>query len=179
MVFADDCLFCQIAQKKIPSSIVYEDENFIAFLDIHPANKGHTLVIPKNHVPDLNDLKEEVAKELFSTVQRIANGVQKATNADAFNIIQNNGTAAGQVVPHVHIHVIPRFEKDGLSLGVFRQGKYEGNEIVSIANSIKTKIPEKKIEKKIEEIKEEKKEEKPKKRSAQNTRFLRKEMEIA
>jgi histidine triad (HIT) family protein len=179
MVFVDDCIFCQIAQKKIPSSIVYEDENFIAFLDIRPANKGHTLVIPKNHVPDLKDLKEEVAKELFSTVQRVAHGVQKALNADAFNIIQNNGAAAGQLVPHVHIHIIPRFEKDGLSLGVFRQGKYEGNEIASIANSIKSKIPEKKIEKKIEIEESREKEEKPKQRSAQHIKAIRKEIEIA
>jgi histidine triad (HIT) family protein len=179
MVFVDDCIFCQIAQKKILSQIVYEDENFIAFLDIHPANKGHTLVIPKNHVTDLNELKEDVAKELFSIVQRVAHGVQKATNADAFNIIQNNGPAAGQIVPHVHIHVIPRFEKDGLSLGVFRQGKYEGNEIASIANAIKSKIPEKKVEEKIEKVEPVEKEEKPKKRSAQEVRHIRKEVEIA
>jgi histidine triad (HIT) family protein len=179
MVFVDDCIFCQIAQKKIPSQIVYEDENFIAFLDIHPANKGHTLVIPKNHVKDLNELKEDAAKELFSIVQRVAYAVQKATNANAFNIIQNNGPAAGQIVSHVHIHIIPRFEKDGLSLGVFRQGKYEGNEIASIANAIKSKIPEKKVEEKIEKVKPEEKEENPKKRSAQQVRHIRKEVEIA
>jgi histidine triad (HIT) family protein len=178
MAFVDDCIFCQIAQKKIPSSIVYEDENFVAFLDIRPANKGHVLVIPKKHIEDLLSLSEEQNKELFEVVHRVAQGIKKATNADALNIVQNNGAAAGQVIPHVHVHVIPRFEKDGLSLGVFRQGKYEGNEISAIKDAIKSKIPEKKIEKKVEEIKEVE-EEKPKKRSAQETRFIRKEIEIA
>jgi len=180
MVFVDDCIFCQIAQKKIQSNIVYEDENSLAFLDIHPANKGHTLVVPKNHIEDLLSLNEEQNKKLFAVVQRVAHGIKKAMNADALNIVQNNGPAAGQAIPHVHVHIIPRFEKDGLSLGVFRQGNYEGNEILAVKEAIKSKIPEKKIEKKIEEVEEiEEKEEKPKKRSAQHTRFIRKEIEIA
>lgn len=179
MPFVDDCIFCQISQKKIQSNIVYEDENFLAFLDIHPANKGHVLVITKNHVEDLLKLPEEQAKELFSVVQRVANGIKIATNSDALNIVQNNGAAAGQAIPHVHIHIIPRFEKDGLSLGVFRQGKYEGNEILAIRDLIKSKIPEKRMEKKVQEIDE--KEEKPKeqKRSAQHIRHIRREIEIA
>jgi len=179
MVFVDDCIFCQISQKKIPSSIVYEDENFVAFLDIRPANKGHVLVIPKKHIEDLLSLSEEQTKELFAVVQRVAQGIKKATDADALNIVQNNGTTAGQVIPHIHVHVIPRFEKDGLSLGTFRQGKYEGNEISVIKDAIKSKIPEKKLEKRIEETKEEIKEEKPKQRSAQHIRAIRKEIEIA
>lgn len=178
MVFVDDCIFCQIGQKKIPSHIVYEDENFMAFLDIHPANKGHTLVIPKNHISDFLSLNEEQTKEMFAVVQRVSHGVKKATNAGAFNLIQNNGPAAGQAIPHVHIHIIPRFEKDGLSLGVFRQGKYEGNEIAAMKDAIKSRIPEKKAERKIEKA-EEAKDEKSKKRSAQQTRYLRKEVEVA
>ena len=179
MVFVDECIFCQIAQKKIPSNTVYEDENFIAFLDIRPANKGHVLVIPKNHIEDLLSLSEEQSKELFEVVRKVAHGIKKGMNADALNIVQNNGAAAGQVVPHIHIHVIPRFEKDGLSLGTFRQGKYEGNEINAIKDAIKSKIPEKKIEEKAEpEPTKEVKEEKPK-RSAQHIRHIRKEIEIA
>jgi len=143
MAFVDDCLFCQIVQKKIQANIVYEDQNYIAILDIHPANKGHVLVIPKNHIDDFLKMDEEHTKELFSVVQRVANGVKKATNSDALNIVQNNGAAAGQAIPHVHVHIIPRFEKDGLSLGVFRQGKYEGNEMNQFRDSIKSKIPEK------------------------------------
>ena len=178
MTFVDDCIFCQIGQKKIPANIVYEDQNAVAFLDIHPANKGHALVIPKNHIEDLLALTEEQNKELFAVVQRVAEGIKKATNADALNIVQNNGAAAGQIIPHVHIHIIPRFEKDGLNLGAFRQGKYEGNEISAVRDAIKSKIPQKKIEEKVEEIKQVK-EEKPKQRSAQHIRAIRKEIEIA
>lgn len=180
MAFADDCIFCQIAAKKIPSSIVYEDEDFIAFLDIHPANKGHTLVVQKNHVDDFLKLREETVKEMFSIAQRVAYGVKKATNANAFNIVQNNGPAAGQAIPHVHMHIIPRFENDGLSLGVFRQGNYEGNEMNLMKNAIRSKIPSNREEKKIEKMKEpEEKEDKPKKKSAAHIRFIRKEIEIA
>ena len=177
MAYVDECIFCQIAQKKVQSSIVYEDDNFIAILDIHPANKGHTLVMPKNHIPELLSLNEEQNKEFFAVVQRVANGVRTAMNVEAFNLVQNNGPAAGQAIPHLHIHVIPRFEKDGLALGVFRQGKYEDNEISSVRDSIKSRIPEKKVERKIEQV-EEKKEE-PKKRSAQAIKSIKREIEIA
>lgn len=109
--------------------------------------------------------------------------MKRATNADALNVVQNNGPAAGQAIPHVHIHVIPRFEKDGLSLGVFRQGKYEGNEILAIRDAIKSKIPEKRTVRKIERIEEpeekEAKEEKPKKKSSQAAKYIKREIEIA
>jgi histidine triad (HIT) family protein len=177
MASADDCIFCQIVQKKIPSNIVYEDANFVAFLDIRPANKGHTLVVPKNHIADLFALSEEQVKELFATVRLVAQGIKRAIHSDAFNIIQNNGASAGQVIPHVHIHIIPRSENDGLNLGVFRQGKYEGNEISTIRDAIKAEIPEKQI-KEVEEPKEEKKVE-TKERSAEETASIRKEIEIA
>jgi len=180
MVFVDDCIFCNIAQKKIQSSVVYEDENNIAILDIHPANKGHTLVIPKSHVVDILSMGDEQTKDLFDAVRRVAHGVKRATNSDAFNIVENNGVSAGQAIPHVHIHIIPRFENDGLSLGVFRQGKYEGNEMLTMRDAIKAKVPEKKVERKEEKIEE--KIEKPKnaeKRSPHRTRSIRKEIDIA
>ena len=178
MAHSEECIFCKIARKQIPAHVVYEDENFIAFLDINPANKGHVLVIPKSHTDDFLKMDEGLAKELFSVVQRVANGVRKALNSDAMNIVQNNGTAAGQAIPHVHVHIIPRFENDGLALGVFRQGKYEGNEVNSVRESIKSKIPERKVAKTAEKV-EEVKEEKSKKRTSQQIRHIRKEIEIA
>lgn len=106
-----DCLFCKIISGEIPAKIVYEDDTSIAFLDINPCAEGHTVVIPKKHYAHFTDMKEQDAGNLFASVKNIAKAVEKATGADGSNIGLNNGKAAGQEVPHVHIHIIPR--KDG------------------------------------------------------------------
>ena len=111
-----ECLFCQIINGEKPSHKVYEDENTYAFLDINPRNKGHTLVIPKKHRETFLDLKEKEVTSLFQKVQKIAKAVKKATNAEGFNLLQNNEKAAGQIVDHVHIHVIPRYTEDNVEL---------------------------------------------------------------
>lgn len=108
-----ECVFCGIASGKIPSKKVYEDEKSLAFLDINPRNPGHTLVIPKKHYATILDMPEEEAKELFSVVRKIARAAQLGVNADGVSIAQSNGQAAGQVIPHVHFHVIPRFLNEG------------------------------------------------------------------
>lgn len=107
----DDCLFCKIISGEIPAKIVYEDDTSIAFLDIAPCTEGHTVVIPKKHYENFTDMNEKDAGNLFASVKKIASAVEKATGADGSNIGLNNGKAAGQEVPHVHIHIIPR--KDG------------------------------------------------------------------
>lgn len=109
-----DCIFCKIVNGSIPSQKVYEDSEFLAFLDIHPVNKGHLLVIPKEHHETIVDVPPELLSRLMLVVQQAAEAVRQVTHADGFNIVQNNYRAAGQEVPHIHFHIIPRFSDDGL-----------------------------------------------------------------
>ncbi|MFH1448283.1 MAG: HIT family protein [Candidatus Micrarchaeota archaeon] len=109
-----DCIFCKIVSKEIPSSVVYEDETALAFLDINPLSKGHTLVIPKKHYGSIHEASEEDMAELAKAVKKVAGAIKKTTGSDGINIIQNNGKAAEQLVPHMHFHIIPRFKDDGL-----------------------------------------------------------------
>jgi histidine triad (HIT) family protein len=104
------CIFCRIAQKQASASLVYEDEQLIAFLDIRPLNEGHTLVIPKVHYESIFDIPRELIEYLHGVTKQIALAVKKATNADGISIIQQNGKAAGQDIFHLHVHVIPRYE---------------------------------------------------------------------
>ncbi|MBL7017079.1 MAG: HIT family protein [Kiritimatiellales bacterium] len=106
-------IFEKIIAKEIPATIVYEDEDTLAFMDIGPIIKGHTLVIPKTCYDPVTETPDEVLTKLILVSKRIAAAQMKSLGADGINIIQNNGAAAGQEVPHVHIHVIPRFENDG------------------------------------------------------------------
>jgi len=109
----EDCIFCQIVAGEIPSHTVYEDEHVFAFLDVNPLAPGHTLVIPKGHHERLPDLPDGVADALYSTLHELIPAVEKAVDAPASNIGFNNGEASGQEVPHVHAHIIPRFDGDG------------------------------------------------------------------
>ncbi|MDD5110907.1 MAG: HIT family protein [Patescibacteria group bacterium] len=129
-----DCIFCKIIARKIPSDIVYEDDDVLAILDIAPINPGHTLVIPKRHVRDLLDVSPEAAAKVISVAQRIAPALLKVTGAPAFNCSINNGPASGQVVMHLHVHVIPRHPSDGLISWV--HGKYEPGESAALAQRI-------------------------------------------
>ena len=131
-----DCLFCNIVARKIPSSIVFEDKDFLAFLDIMPINKGHILIIPKKHYIDIFDLKDDVLANYLKTIQKIAKAVKEAMKCDGINIGMNNGKAAGQAVFHAHIHIMPRFEADGYDM--WKGKKYETtNEMQQIALSIR------------------------------------------
>lgn len=109
---AEECIFCRIAQKKSPASVVYEDKSVIAFMDIRPVNIGHTLVIPKKHYRDIHDMPAGEVGKLFKVVKKVADMVKKRTHADGVSVIESNGKAALQDVMHMHVHVIPRFEKD-------------------------------------------------------------------
>jgi len=110
---SEDCIFCQIVDGDIPARVVYEDDDVLAFLDANPMAPGHTLVVPKAHYETLGDLPEDDGGAVFSTLHRLAPLVEGAVDADASTVAFNNGEAAGQEIPHVHGHVIPRFEGDG------------------------------------------------------------------
>ena len=133
-----DCIFCKIAAGEIPSHQVYEDDDVLAFLDINPINFGHTLVIPKQHHKDLLDTPPELAAKLMKVAQKVAPAAMKAVEADSFNLGVNNGTNAGQVVFHTHLHVMPRFKDDGHKLWHGKEISQE--ELKEVAEKIKNSI---------------------------------------
>lgn len=136
----EQCLFCGIIAGKIPCKKVYEDGHAFAFLDINPKNPGHTLVIPKKHFDTIMEMSEKEAGSLFESVRKIAGMVMSGTNSQGISIGQSNGHAAGQLVRHVHFHVIPRFENEGpVGLeGILPSKKIDDSSMDKIAASIKT-----------------------------------------
>ncbi|MBQ7534775.1 MAG: HIT family protein [Stomatobaculum sp.] len=106
----DNCIFCKIANGEIPSSTVYEDAEFRAILDLGPASKGHALILPKEHFKDLTELPESWCGKALFLAGRIGKAMKQELGAAGFNVVQNNGTEAGQTVFHFHVHVIPRYE---------------------------------------------------------------------
>ena len=107
MTQTSKCVFCQIIRKEAPASMVYEDEQVAAFLSNRPVNVGHTLVVPKKHYTDVYEIPDEEAAYLFKVAKRIARAVKEATGIQGIRIVQNNGRDAGQVIFHLHVHVIP------------------------------------------------------------------------
>lgn len=111
-----DCIFCKIVKGEVPCSKVYETDTLLAFLDIAPVNKGHVLVIAKGHYPTVWDIPAELGQDMLLAVQKVGNAILEATGAEGLNIMMNNLEVAGQLVPHAHWHLIPRFPGDGLEL---------------------------------------------------------------
>ena len=107
------CIFCEIINGDRLGHLIYEDDEHVAFLDKYPIDIGHSLVVPKIHHERITDMEPENVGKLFSLVPRIARSILHSTKADAFSLAQNNGRAAKQIVPHVHIHIIPRFNDKG------------------------------------------------------------------
>ena len=112
----DSCIFCRIANGEIPSATLYEDENFRVILDLGPASKGHALILPKEHYANIYELPEEKTAQAFVLAKKMAEKMKEVLNCDGFNVVQNNGTSAGQTVFHFHIHLIPRYEGDQVGL---------------------------------------------------------------
>ena len=108
-----DCLFCNIINKKQDAHVIFEDDSHIAIMDKYPIQKGHSLVIPKTHHEKIIDMTNDEVGKLFSRVPAVARGIIAATGADGFNLGQNNGRSANQIIPHVHVHIIPRYQKVG------------------------------------------------------------------
>lgn len=121
----DDCIFCKIIAGEIPSAKVYEDDAVLAFLDIGPVTKGHTLVIPKSHHATIAETPDEVLKSMIVVVRKVAQAQLSGLNAAGINVTQANGKLAHQEVPHIHFHVIPRFVDDGFN---WVPGTYDGRD---------------------------------------------------
>lgn len=130
----NDCIFCAIAAGEIPSFKVYEDDKFLAYLDINPFSEGHVLVIPKEHREGLIDAEDSLLSELIARVKKVATHVKEVLAADGFNILQNNGEAAGQTVRHIHFHIVPRKNGDAL---VFENTKGDMQKLEELARRLK------------------------------------------
>ena len=111
-----DCVFCAIGEEQAPAEVVFEDEETLAFIDINPANPGHTLVIPKRHVRNIFDLDEQTAATVMRTTVRVAQAIKRALQPDGMNLVQSNERAGGQEIFHFHMHIVPRWYGDGLRL---------------------------------------------------------------
>jgi len=133
------CVFCRIASHGIPAAMVLETEQAVSFLDINPVNPGHALVVPRRHASSLLELTDEELHTLITMARRVAAAACGATGSRAFNILQNDGEAAGQVVPHAHLHVIPRSPKDGFSFG-WRQLPYGEGELAALQQAVRQRL---------------------------------------
>ena len=112
----ENCIFCKIAAGEIPSATIYEDADFRVILDIEPASKGHTLILPKEHNANLYELPEELASKVLVVAKKVVTAMTEVLGCDGYNVLQNNGEVAGQTVFHFHMHLVPRYKDDQVNI---------------------------------------------------------------
>ena len=125
-LMSEECIFCKIIQKQSPANFVYEDEQVAAFLSNRPVNEGHTLVVPKKHYENIYEIPDQNIAYLFKIVKRTAHAVRDAMAAEGIRVVQNNGCAAGQVIFHFHVHVIPMKPHEGFTHGKAYRDQTQG-----------------------------------------------------
>lgn len=130
-----DCIFCKLANGEIPTNSIYEDDDFKVILDAEPATKGHSLILPKEHFSDIHETDEAVASKIFPLCKKVAAKMKAALGCDGINIVQNNGTEAGQTVFHLHVHLIPRYE-GGDKIITWTHESFTEDEITQIKDSL-------------------------------------------
>lgn len=130
-----NCIFCKIANGEIPSRTLYEDEKYRVILDLGPATKGHALVLPKEHFANVYEIPADLAAGAFVIGQQMASRMREKLHTDGANLVQNNGEAAGQTVPHFHLHVIPRYRGDGQHI-LWKPGKASDQELDAIVKAM-------------------------------------------
>ena len=135
-----DCIFCKIAAGEIPSVSVYEDDRVFAFMDINPLSEGHLLIIPKAHAATIYEITEDDFLAVMSATHKLADAVKKALNPDGINLLQLNGRAANQVVPHLHMHIVPRWSGDGLTISQWDMVAGDMENIKAVAEKIQGEI---------------------------------------
>jgi len=135
-----DCIFCKFVAKEIPCSIVYEDDNVFAFLDINPAASGHTLLIPKKHSPDVHEASVNDLHNMVEGLQKVSTALKKSLGCEGISVRMNNGEnpETGQLVRHIHFHIIPRYAGDGLT--DWPRSKYEEGQIEELAEKIRSSL---------------------------------------
>ena len=134
-----DCIFCRIISGEIPSTTIYENSKFKVIMDIAPANKGHVLLLPKEHYDNIYDIDTATAGELFELAVMTARALKSVLDCDGMNILQNNGTVAGQTVFHFHMHIIPRYEGDTVNIG-WKELSYEDGEMEQLREAIRKEM---------------------------------------
>lgn len=132
----ENCIFCKIANGEIPSATLYEDEDFRVILDLGPATKGHALILPKEHYANLYEIDEEVAAKAFKLAKKLVTELTEVLGCDGYNVVQNNGEAAGQTVFHFHMHLIPRYKGDDAGFG-WKTGTLSDADKEDILNRLK------------------------------------------
>jgi len=135
-----DCIFCKIIGGEIPAVKVLDEELVIAFMDINPSSKGHMLVVPKKHAENIFEIPESDLVATVKAVKRCAKAVKEALHAEGITILQLNGKASDQIVPHLHIHIIPRWKNDGLPISNWEMKPGDMEEIKNIARKVKENI---------------------------------------
>ena len=135
----DDCIFCKIDNGEIPSATVYEDSICRVILDVNPANKGHALIIPKEHFDNIYSMDAETAAKIFTIATEVAKAQKAELNPDGLNILQNNGEAAGQTVFHFHMHLVPRYIKDNVTM-TWIPGKADTEELSALSKALRKRI---------------------------------------
>lgn len=134
-----DCIFCKIANGEMPAATIYENSDFRVILDVAPASRGHALIIPKEHFKDIFDIDAMTAGRMFSLATEVARAMKSVLKCDGMNIVQNNGIVAGQTVFHLHLHLIPRYENDGVKLA-WEPGESIPSDLQELAKQIRKKI---------------------------------------
>ncbi len=134
----DDCIFCKLANGVFDTNVIYEDEDFTVILDVNPATRGHALILPKEHYANIYEIDDETAGKAFRLAKKLSTQMTEKLNCDGFNILQNNGEAAGQTVFHFHMHLIPRY-KDDKALLQWKPGKPSEDELKALRDMLKTK----------------------------------------
>ena len=132
----ENCIFCKIANGDIPAATVYEDEDFRVILDLGPASKGHALILPKEHYANLYELSDELAAKVLGVAKKVITKMTEVLGCDGYNLVQNNGEAAGQTVFHFHMHLIPRYKDDQVGLG-WNMGKLTDEDKEEILSKLK------------------------------------------
>lgn len=132
-----ECIFCKIVAGEIPSIKVYEDDRFLAFMDINPATRGHCLLIPKAHHKDVMAMPGDLLKDLIVAAQGLAGASLTALGADGVNLLQSNGLAANQIIPHFHLHIMPRWTNDGADIAAWEFVPGDMDAIAAQAGEIK------------------------------------------
>jgi len=136
-----DCIFCKIVAGEIPAIRVLDEELVLAFMDINPASCGHMLVVPKNHAENIFEISEGDFSAVMGAVRRCAGAVKEALGAEGITVLQLNGTASDQLVPHLHVHIMPRWENDGISVSNWEMKPGDMDELQDIANKVKEHLP--------------------------------------
>ncbi len=135
-----NCIFCKIVAGDVPCTKVYEDDQTLGFMDVMPLNKGHLLVVPKEHFGNIVEIDPEIYGRLAAIVCKISKAVQAAVKPDGMNVLQLNGKAANQVVPHLHVHLVPRWHGDGITISEWEPKPGSADEIAAAAKKIKGKL---------------------------------------